>query len=156
MNNHTPSASSLPSGNAKVELGAMHRINIQSNTMPKSSWAFLGFNYRIQIDLINVQLDTIRHMANLVDEARGSLLYAIDRGSDTTHLEKYLEECMLNLERKINERNGLIRQLTKSSILHAYKEFPKKTEDEQPRELLILELAKNLLREGESGSSSDS
>lgn len=99
----------------------MHKINIQSNTMPKPYWSFLGFNYRTQIELTNVQFDTIRYMANLVDQARGSLLYAIDKDHDTTDLEKCLEKRIFNLEWKISERNALIRQLTKSSILHAYK-----------------------------------
>ena len=95
-------------------------------------------------------------MPDIVDQARGSVLYAIDKGNDTTHLEKYLEGRIFNLERKIGDRNALIRQLTKSFILHAYKEFPQKNEDEQPRKLLILEIANNLLRKGKSGPSSDS
>ena len=134
----------------------MHKFNIKSNSMPKPFCAFLGFNYKTQIELINVQLDTIRYMPDIVDQARGSVLYAIDKGKETTHLEKYLEGRIFNLERKIGDRNGLIRQLTKSFILHAYKEFPQKNEDEQPRKLLILEIANNLLRKGESGPSSDS
>ena len=154
INNQAASAPSLDSGKSK--LGAMCEINIKSNKMDKPSLAYLGFNPIMQFELINVQLDTIRNMADMADQARGSLLYAINEGKETTYLEKYLEERILNLERKISERNALIRQLSKSSILHAYKEFPKKTENEQPRELLILEMAKNLLREGESGSSSDS